>query len=80
MLRIKDDTDLKELKKFGFVENGVNDKTYIKECEYKTFGASIVASRDKTRMIYISTNNGHGWLPIDDVLFDIIQAGLVEKV
>lgn len=72
--------DLKELKKFGFVENGVNDRTYVKQCGNKKFGVDIVASRDKTRMIYISTGNGHGWLPIDDVLFDIIQAGLVEKV
>lgn len=80
MLRIKDDIDLKELKKFGFEENGVNDITYIKQWGHKSFQAHIVASRDKTRMIYISTNDGHGWLPIDDVLFDIIQEGLVEKV
>lgn len=80
MLRIKDSTDLKELEKFGFEENGVNDKTYIKQCGDKEFKAHIVISRDKTQMVYISTNDGRDWLPIDSVLFDIIQAGLVEKV
>ena len=79
MLRIKDGVDLKELEKYGFVENGVNDKTYIKQCGDKTFQAHLVISRDKSQMVYISTNNGYGWLPIDSVLFDIIQAGLVEK-
>lgn len=80
MLRIKDNTDLKELERFGFVENGVNDKTYIKQWGDKELQAHIVISRDKTQMVYISTNEGNGWLPIDGVLFDIIQAGLVEKV
>lgn len=80
MLKVKDNIDLKEFKNFGFVENGVNNKTYIKQFEYKELQAHIVVSRDKTKMVYISTNDGYGWLPIDNTLFDIIQAGLVEKV
>ena len=80
MLKIKDNVDLKELKKFGFRKNSVNNKTYIKQNGEKFFESHIVISTDRSRMLYITVDNGYSWLPIDNALFDIIQAGLIEKV
>lgn len=80
MLKIKKDVKFEELKEFGFTENGINDKTYVKRNPIKEFGQSLVISSDNSRMIYFTVDNGKSWLPIDDSLFDLIQAGYIEKV
>ena len=77
-LRIKDNVDLKELEKFGFEENksGWTNKKYTHFvrsmgcCAYK-----ILIEKD-TRIIHFNIPTK----PIYDLLFDLIQAGLVEKV
>lgn len=76
MLKIKDNVDLKELEKFGFDE-------YIECYEYIKYDASFYVYKD-TRIIKfdcsdwgLDKDNG---AEIIQVLFDLIQAGLVEKV
>ena len=84
MLKIKDNVDLKELKKFGFVRCEPdeyynvqeNEDGYIKETVWmlweNDFGTMSVS--ENTRKIWgISVNQGN-------ILYDLIQAGLVEKV
>ena len=76
MLKIKDNVDLKELEKFGFVNNG--------EWFY---------TDDRTREILCIQENKYIYFELEEVglygalvedllykLFDLIQAGLVEKV
>lgn len=80
MLKIKDDVDLKELKKFGFeyvfgepfdfcykkvyLRNDDDDKNFYKIVD------------NKYREIQLTRLDGQ----LDDTLYDLIQAGLVEKV
>lgn len=76
MLKIKDDVDLKELKEFGF-EPRYNEITgkivrYIK-----------IDNRNVIRYIDNDYNHNPYWemvLQDTDLLYDLIQAGLVEKV
>ena len=72
MLRIKDNVDLKELEKFGFKDYGTFYRIAWFVC---TFEAEDYICVDKeTRKISLYRG---GYI---DVLFDLIQAGLVEKV
>lgn len=81
MLKIKDDVDLKELEKFGFVEK----RKYIRK--------DNIAIEKESRLILIQAsnycpygdrkplNNKNGlMIYVDNTLYDLIQAGLVEKV
>ena len=71
MLKIIDSVDLKELEKFGFVEVQIlNKKAYNKEQVY------IALWYGQKRQIYLGDYSKKDL----DVLFDLIQAGLVEKV
>lgn len=78
MLKIKDVVDLKELGKFGFVFSKSNH-TEVYTISLKTSGnrcylnvqpisKEIIINADSTYILGL------------DVLFDLIQAGLVEKV
>lgn len=76
MLKIKDDVDLKELEKFGF-------DNYIGYYEYCKYDASFYVYKD-TRIIKfdcsdwgLEQDNG---VEVIQVLFDLIQANLVEKI
>lgn len=84
MLKIKDDVDLKELRKFGFsryYDEDLQDFTeYTKEID------DIEVTIDINRIIYIWGEDvkciGNHQLCIDEGLtpiYDLIQAGLVEK-
>lgn len=80
MLKIKDDVDLKELEKFGFKEN---QGKYVKweKCEWIS-EAIYVYKETKEILIYLDDEYykcccGENVL---NILFDLIQAGLVEKV
>lgn len=64
MLKIKDNVDLKELEKFGWYE-------------FRTQYCKGKFTIQKNR--HIRSRAGNQWNGLDD-LFDIIQAGLVEKV
>lgn len=90
MLKIKDKIDLKELKKFGFIkEKGryiiVSDKELSFTDKWGNLKKHLVyIVFKKTRKIQITNNfisyedtiNNNKF----DILFDLIQAGMVEKV
>ena len=75
MLKIKDDVDLKELGKFGIFEYwGYFNKEEFTQSE--NVDESSLSVDTRTRIISLS---GEGEVVLDTV-FDLIQAGLVEKV
>lgn len=83
MLKIKDNINLKELERFGFnfVENfwlgQVPDNYY----HYDSDRIIKINIEENSRCINIIGNGGYNCDPdCVDVLFDLIQAGLVEKV
>ena len=77
MLKIKDNVDLKELEKFGFekfddyylFQNGCDDDFIY---YYDTIKIDLYCKE----LEICSVNNKN----IDDKVFDLIEAGLVEKV
>ena len=75
MLKIKDDVDLKELEKFELeFNNGYN--------EYRLFEKEQIFVDCETREIGLSDESCYNMVtdkPLN-ILFDLIQAGLVEKV
>ena len=92
-LRIKDSIDLKELEKFGFKpkydENTGRICAYQKKCE-KDVGGLLITITETTSLIRIyrafigkniewRINKYNDYFDID-TLYDLIQAGLVEKV
>ena len=82
MLKIKDDVDLKELEKFGFEK----DKTAIKWILYsykcKTERARFLVEINKLRELNVFECRDYpdSAQCFGEFLFDLIQAGLVEKV
>ena len=77
MLKIKDNVDLKELEKYEFYEN---DKG---EYEYVEHNCDEILRVQNNRYIYIETIHRYYGAIVEDLLyklFDLIQAGLVEKV
>lgn len=88
MLKIKDNVDLKELEKFGF-EYRINDHkeqwVIIEPCKPKPY-PKWRDSGERTNLAIMSVYKVDRILThlshknIDNILFDLIQAGLVEKV
>lgn len=84
MLRIKDDVDLKELKKFGFkFDNDTGKYSFKIIYEYirGVRGAAEITVQTWDRKIYVWSNTDC----VKDerlvcVIYDLIQAGLVEKI
>ena len=76
MLKIKDNIDLKELEKFGFA-------FFERNNEYRTFteSAEQIIVMCENRHIYVEDVSTFGIVEDEplDTLFDLIQAGLVEK-
>lgn len=78
MLKIKDDLELKELEKFGFNYNKIEN-----EYEYEEDNEKIGIPKNK--YIYLEYL-GKGFVgniieeKSIDILYDLIQAGLVEKI
>ena len=78
MLKIKDNVDLKELEKFKFKQYSIGHqikyeyKKEIGNCEI--YNIKI----DENRILHFNQLSVHNELP--SVLYDLIQAGLVEKV
>lgn len=73
MLKIKDNVDLKELEKFGYLNMG---NCYQR---YDNWGVQMFIdkqTREITRLHPYSTKN----IPTNDEIKDLIQSGLVEKV
>lgn len=83
MLKIKDNIELKELEKFGF-ENNYNNKYLIKSYKngFSQDDYMSISKEDKTIRIghYQDEHGATNIIKIDDILYDLIQAGLVEKV
>ena len=75
MLRIKDNIDLKELKNFGFLE--------AEQYYYPKEDCVVELRISKTdRILYIIAYDLEYDVIIEDIdlIFDIIEAGVVEKV
>lgn len=71
MLKIKDNVDLKELEKFGFKFNESIGKWYFENLSMFEY----IYINSWNRKIIVDSINGIA----TSVLFDLIQAGLVEK-
>ena len=84
MLKIKDNIQLKELEKFGF--KYVEDKSYKGDFSYceKLIGVNVIlVVSEPGRVIYSNINiteTAYIFSNGLDVIFDLIQAGLLEKV
>lgn len=79
MLKIKDDVDLKELQKFGFVEMENGCYEYIRILE-NDFAYRIYTTKTHH---YLQIQIGSVSLiagKLQDLLYDLIKADLVEKV
>lgn len=71
MLKIIDNVDLKELEKFGFEKVFVDNRIdYVKRNNYDYIEIAV----EEEKYIFIGIVSGL------NILFDLIQAGLVEKV
>lgn len=78
MLKIKDNIDLKELYKYDFINYG-NEYIYDNDCEgYKIF----TNCEERTIMIEARCGDFFNYKEMKDLdtLYDLIKAGLVEKV
>ena len=74
MLKIKDNVDLKELKNLMFLEATQYYYYPVLDCS----GELRVFKSDRT--LYISVNDYEDYVEDLDKLFELFQAGLVEKV
>ncbi len=80
MLKIRDDVELKQLEKFGFsLMECDGDIYYTKQFEFDN-SFRIYWISTKTRIIEIEYSINNDFLLLDDTIYDLIQAGLVEKV
>lgn len=77
MLKIKDNVDLKELEKFGFKENKEND--WLEVWTDDNFRLCVLLYNRHITIDCIGDDDIY-WTNKLDLLFDLIQAGLVEKV
>lgn len=88
MLKLKDNVELKELEKFGLRPHEKYPKIYV----YKTNNHCLEVETGEPIWFGLYTNDANEVVEFDgryfsrtpdeiaDVLFDLIQAGLVEKV
>ena len=76
MLKIKEEIDIKELEKFGFLDR--DDTTYVKKVYLHNDDddKNFYVIDKKSRIIDLVRLDHE----LDDTLYDLIQAGLVEKV
>lgn len=75
MLKIKDDVNLKELEKYGFMKYALVDKKHY-ELNFQN-GNCIKVNQD-TRLIHYNQMSVANFIP--NVIYDLIKDGLVEKV
>lgn len=78
MLKIKDDVDLKELEKFGFKKLKSVREVYL----FNIDGSEFLEIIEREIHLYINDEyyNCYTGEKTFDKLYDLIQAGLVEKV
>ena len=83
MLKIKEGVDLKELEKFGFEYYNEEPHSYYQWGEDRYVVSLLVYEKIDNRKIYVLTpydynsEDSRGHL---NILFELIKAGLVEKV
>lgn len=77
MLKIKDNIDLKELEKFGFRYYSEQTSCYYGCCIYSN--EKFIIFINNARRITLSPNSTRTILELD-IIYDLIQANLVEKV
>ena len=78
MLKIKDDVELEKLKEFGFTTNKYYPLSYVKKvylCN-ENDDKNFYHINKKSRKIELTRLDGE----LDDTLYDLIKADLVEKV
>lgn len=78
MLKIRDDVDLEKLKDFGFVTSiTYNPLSYVKKVylNNENDDKNFYRISKSSRKIELTRLDGE----LDDTLYDLIQAGLVEK-
>ena len=85
MLKIKDDIDLKELEKFGFTEIKFISDGECLGWEWSTIYNDDGEEEKESIYVYPDINKNYKRIMVidahvEDKLFDLIQAGLVEKV
>lgn len=85
MLKIKDNVDLKELEKFGFKEVILHPNSLNIKREVKGYSSRIYWILEKDRIVRIALNNQTQKSlatnnEVEDTIYDLIQADLVEKV
>ena len=79
MLKIKDDVELEKLKDFGFVTSiTYNPLSYVKKVylNNENDDKNFYRISKSSRKIELTRLDGE----LDDTLYDLMQAGLVEKV
>ena len=79
MLKIKNDVDLEKLKDFGFVTSiTYNPLSYVKKVylNNENDDKNFYRISKSSRKIELTRLDGE----LDDTLYDLIQAGLVEKI
>ena len=79
MLKIKDSVDLKELEKFGFKKETRYKKTIGYENQYLNFYTVDGKEHEKSEL-NLHMGGCLNTRPMLDCVYDLIQAGLVEKV
>lgn len=83
MIKIKDEVDLKELEKFGF-EESYNKESLIKSHKQEFSQDDYITIRKEDKIIrighYQDEYGATNIIRIDELLYDLFNAGLVEKV
>ena len=85
MLKIKDNVDLKELEKYGFIQDEMYGNGYSKIIcmgrRGQMFELVVYSNENRTIYGYSTGADGDGETDfIDNTLYDLIKDGLVEKV
>ena len=80
MLKIKDNVDLKELEKFGFGKDSYDYYYDFIPYNEDNCNGQYVLINIKTRRIYLNYIDLEYFEKTVELLYDLTQAGLVEKV
>ena len=81
MLKIKDDVELKELEKFGFKYIVEKYKSYIYINKFIEIDIFLDLENEcENKVLFMLTSQYNRNYANLDILYDLIQAGLVEKV
>ena len=86
MLKIRDEIDLKELEKYGFVklENDYRGHKYSWKEEKGNWFYELYVAKDNRLSIYVESDSSFNYIrfhgKLQSKLYDLIKDGLVEKV